>query len=173
MISALLAALLAVGPIHGPVRDQAHASRPEPSPLAGPRRPDVAPGAGAQVPQQLAEGETLEGNYLFDVLKRSPVHAETLAGLLRGERALPPWVRNMVARGTYVAGASTAVTVNGQAMELFTACEAHNCADSQVKVLFSADGRQAFLRVVDKKQGQIYLGDPSPEEKAPLMKPGL
>lgn len=58
-------------------------------------------------------------------------------------------------------------------MELFSVCQPHNCSDSQVKALFSADGKKVYLRVRDTKTGELFLGDPGEAEKAPLMRDGL
>ncbi|SMD19559.1 Ivy family c-type lysozyme inhibitor [Rhizobium sp. RU36D] len=121
----------------------------------------------------LAEGDKLSGNYLFEVLQRSKPHEETLSGLLRGKRGLPTWVRGMASKGNYVASASEQVTVDGVAMELFSVCQPHNCSDSQVKLLYSADGKTAYVRVIDAKLGEHIFGDPSQAQKAPLMRQGL
>lgn len=121
----------------------------------------------------LAEGDKLSGNYLFEVLQRSKPHEETLAGLLRGKRGLPTWVRGMASKGNYVASASEQVMVDGVAMELFAVCQPHNCSDSQVKLLYSADGKTAYVRVIDSKLGEHIFGNPSEAQKAPLMRQGL
>ncbi len=115
----------------------------------------------------------LSGNYLFEVLQRSKPHEETLAGLLRGKRGLPTWVRGMASKGNYVASASEQVMVDGVAMELFAVCQPHNCSDSQVKLLYSADGKTAYVRVIDSKLGEHIFGNPSEAQKAPLMRQGL
>lgn len=119
------------------------------------------------------EGRALSGNYLFEVIKRSKPHADRLAALLRGERKLPPWVRNMVSRGNYVSGASIAVTIDGQPMELFSACEAHNCIASELKLLMSPDGKTIYLRMRDDKLGETILGDPPASALPFLRKNGL
>lgn len=127
-----------------------------------------------QTPTQArAEGDTLSGNYLFEVISRSEPHRETLAGLLHGQRGLPTWVRNMVSRGNYVASASQQVVIGDKPMELFSVCQPHNCMDSQVKALFSSDGKKAYLRVHDTKLGELFLGEPDEAQKAPLMQQGL
>jgi len=117
-----------------------------------------------------ADENTLSGNFLFNVISSSEPHREAIKGLLRGRRGLPSWVRNMVTRGDYVAIASVEVSVDGKPMQLFSACEAGRCADSSIKVLFSADGKRAVLDVRDKKLGGTTLGDPTPAEASVLLK---
>ena len=113
------------------------------------------------------------GRFLAQVISTSKPHRETVSGLLKGRRGLPSWVRNMVSRGDYVAAASQALVVDGKSRELFSVCQPKNCAGSQFKVLFSADGRTAVVRIVDAKLGEQFLGDPDASEKAVMMKPGL
>ncbi|MHB0953862.1 MAG: Ivy family c-type lysozyme inhibitor [Allorhizobium sp.] len=117
-----------------------------------------------------ADENTLSGNFLFNVISSSEPHREAIRGLLRGRRGLPSWVRNMVTRGDYVAIASVEVSVDGKPMQLFSACEAGRCADSSIKVLFSADGKRAVLDVRDKKLGGTTLGEPTPAEASVLLK---
>lgn len=138
---------------------------------AVPRRD--APGSGNRLAALMVEGKTLSGNYLFEVVKRSKPHADTLTRLLRGQRGLPAWVRNMVSRGNYVTAASMQVVVGGVAMELFSACQPHNCDGSELKALFSADGKVGFLRIRDQRLGEVFLGEPGAAEKEPLAANGL
>ena len=115
----------------------------------------------------------LSGRYLPQVVATSKPHRETLAALLKGRRGLPSWVRNMVRQGAYVAAASEALVIDGSPHELFSACQPRDCEDSQLKLVFSADGRRAVLRIADRKLGEQLLGEPSEAEKAAMMKPGL
>ena len=116
-----------------------------------------------------ADENKLSGNFLFNVISSSEPHREAIKGLLRGRPGLPSWVRNMVTRGDYVAIASVEVSVDGKPMQLFSACEAGRCADSSIKVLFSADGKRAVLDVRDKKLGGATFGDPTPAEASVLL----
>ena len=120
-------------------------------------------------PSAWADENKLSGNFLFNVISSSEPHRETIKGLLRGRPGLPFWVRNMVTRGDYVAIASVEVGVDGKPMQLFSACEAGRCADSSIRVLFSADGKRAIVDVRDKKLGGTILGDPTPAEASVLL----
>lgn len=113
------------------------------------------------------------GRFLHEVLGRSEVHRETLLKMFRATRHLPNWVRNMVALPRYVSGASIAVTVDGKPMELFGICLAGQCSQNRLRILFSPDGKNAFMRIEDSRMGEILLGDPSPQAIAELNRPGL
>ncbi|MGV8936278.1 MAG: Ivy family c-type lysozyme inhibitor [Allorhizobium sp.] len=113
------------------------------------------------------------GRFLAQVIGTSKPHRDAVASLLKGRRGLPSWVRNMISRGDYVAAASQAIVVDGTSRELFSVCQPKNCASSQFKVLFSADGRKAVVRIADTRLGEQFLGDPDASEKAAMMKPGL
>lgn len=115
--------------------------------------------------------DNLSGRFLFRVVEQSEVYADTLSALIKGRGDIPNWVRNMVSRGGYVAMGSSRETVGGKPMERFMACQAGHCPDSQLHVLFSADGKHAVMRVVDKDKGEVFLGDPSDAEKAALIAP--
>lgn len=125
------------------------------------------------VPVQAVAAEAKSGRFLHEVLASSKVHEQNLRKLLQGERGLPSWVRNMLSRPRYVSGASQAVTVDGVAMELFGACLAKHCPDSQLRVLFLPDGKVVALRVTDKTLGQVVLGKPSADALSQLRREGL
>lgn len=107
----------------------------------------------------------LSGNFLPQVIASSPPHREALEKLLRGRRGLPPWIRAMVSRPKYIALASKSVTVDGKAMQLFSACEAGRCAESRLHALFSADGKRVTVYIHDARQGHLVFGDPTPAER--------
>ncbi|MFC3163625.1 Ivy family c-type lysozyme inhibitor [Ciceribacter thiooxidans] len=108
---------------------------------------------------------SLSGNFLPQVIAASAPHREALETLLRGRRGLPPWIRAMVSRPKYVALASKRVTVDGKAMQLFSACEAGRCAESRLRALFSADGKRVTVYIRDARQGHLVFGDPTPAER--------
>ncbi|MCO5731012.1 Ivy family c-type lysozyme inhibitor [Rhizobium sp. SSA_523] len=137
--------------------------------------PVPASGPGFSVAGQAAgTAETgAGGRFLQQVLKTSPTHEESLRALLHGARGLPSWVRNMLSNPRYVSGASQAVTVDGQAMELFSACLAGQCAASQLRLLFLSDGKALALRVADHSLGEVVLGQPSSAALAQLRRAGL
>jgi len=107
----------------------------------------------------------LSGNFLPEVIASSAPHREALEKLLRGRHGLPPWIRAMVARPKYIALASKRVTVEGKAMQLFSACEAGRCAESRLRALFSADGKRVTVYIRDARQGHLVFGDPTPAER--------
>ncbi|CAH0339878.1 hypothetical protein RHI9324_01531 [Rhizobium sp. CECT 9324] len=116
----------------------------------------VATSANAQAPDA-----SLSGNFLPAVLAASEPHRESLQALIKGKPGTPFWLRNMVRQPRYVALASKKVDVAGKPMQLFEACEAKRCDDSRVRVLYSADGKRAVLRISDSKLGEKLFGEPS------------
>lgn len=114
---------------------------------------------------------SLSGNFLPAIIASSPPHRESLVALIRGKPGLPPWVRNMVSRDRYVALASTRIEVDGQPMQLFRACQPGACVASALRILYSADGKRAVLRVADVKLGTLVFGAPTPAELAVLAAP--
>jgi len=67
--------------------------------------------------------------------------------------------------------ASTRIEVDGQAMQLFQACQPGACAASALRILYSADGKRAVLRVADVRLGTLVFGAPTPAELAVLAAP--
>jgi len=115
-------------------------------------------------PVATAAEPSLSGNFLPAVIAGSEPHRQSLVGLIRGKPGLPAWVRNMVTRDRYVALASKRVEIGGKSMQLFAACQPGNCAASALRVLYSADGKRAVLRIADVRLGTIVLGEPKPAE---------
>lgn len=115
--------------------------------------------------------QDLSGRFLFRVVAESETHRAALAKLVRGRGGIPNWVRNMISRDNYVALASEAVEVAGTPMELFRACQPKNCPDSEIRVLFSADGKRVVMLIRDTKAGEQLLGEPSEAEQAVLTPP--
>ncbi|MBR0556654.1 hypothetical protein J5J10_13290 [Ciceribacter sp. L1K23] len=117
-------------------------------------------------PQPVLSGES--GRFLPRVVAESEMHRESLSALVKGRRDIPIWVRSMISRDTYVALASEAIEVDGKPMELFRACEPRNCPVSEIRVLFSPDGKRAVMMSRDVDRGVTLLGDPSPAERVRL-----
>ena len=106
--------------------------------------------------------------YLFDVVKK-PAYARALTSLLQGAPSLPSWTRNLLsARGDYVGSPVAYVTVGGTRYELFNACKAHECDSSQVEVMFSPNGAQAWAGVYEAGRPITWLGAPSPAQQAAM-----
>lgn len=111
---------------------------------------------------------SLSGNFLPAIIAGSEPHRAALTGLIRGKPGLPAWVRNMVSRDRYVALASARGEVGGKPMQLFQACQPGRCAESAVRLLFSADGKRVVMRIADVKLGTVVLGEPTPAEMGVL-----
>jgi hypothetical protein len=169
----LSAALLAAqSPAHG---ENAPAA-PEPA-LSAAAPPDSSPPAKtppATPPKtSVPEAKAQSGRYLNLVLRDSPIHRATMLGLVRGKQNVPFWVRGIVSNPVYVSGASQQVEINGRSFELFSACSPKVCADSNLKLLFTADGKAAWLRILDPATGERFFGEPSPDQRLLLEKSGL
>ncbi|MCM2294459.1 inhibitor of vertebrate lysozyme family protein [Allorhizobium sp. BGMRC 0089] len=131
----------------------------------------IAPVPGLFVPGlplATAQAASLSGNFLAQTVRSSKPHREALERLIRGAQGIPPWVLNMVQADTYVGLASIEVPVEGRPMQLFFACAPKRCQQSAIKVLFSADGKHAVMRVDDQGAPPVFLGSPDAAEKAAL-----
>lgn len=118
------------------------------------------------LPLHAEESEpSLSGNFLPQVIATSAPHRAAVEKLVKGRRGLPYWVRSMVVRPKYIALASKSVTVDGKEMQLFSACEAGRCPDSNLRALFSADGKRVTVYIRDVRQGHLVLGDPTSAER--------
>ncbi len=111
---------------------------------------------------------TLSGNFLPSVLASSEAHRTSLTKVIKGRQRMPVWVRSMMNNPRYVSLASEKVEVEGRPMQFFKTCEPRTCVDSEMRVLFSADGKRAVVLVRDKKRGEQFLGEPSAGEKEAL-----
>ncbi|ATN33827.1 hypothetical protein ACO34A_08385 [Rhizobium sp. ACO-34A] len=110
----------------------------------------------------------LSGNFLPSVLASSEPHRVSLTKVIKGRQRMPVWVKSMMTDSRYISLASEKVEVEGQPMQFFKTCEPRTCVDSEMRVLFSADGKHAVVLVRDKKRGEQFLGDPSAGEKEAL-----
>lgn len=132
---------------------------------------ETASGGAQSVP---APAPASTGNRaLNQVIATSPEHKKSLVALLRGRRDLPEWARSIVTSARYVTGVSRIVTLPEGAFELFGACDPRNCQNSHIRILFSADGSRVWARLVDPKDGQQVLGEPSADQLRALMTPGI
>lgn len=137
----------------------------------------VAPAAaeaGSAAPTTSApEAKAQSGRFLNLVLLQSPVHRATMLALVRGKKNVPFWVRGIVSNPVYVSSASQQVEITGRSYELFSACSPKTCAESHLKLLFTADGKAGWLRIDDPATGERFFGDPSPDQRLLLEKNGL
>ena len=123
----------------------------------------------ALVPSGQADDQpVLSGNFLASVLATSEPHRTSLTKVIKGRQRMPVWVKSMMNDPRYISLASEKVEVGARPMQLFKTCEPRTCADSEMRVLFSADGKHAVVLVRDKKRGEQFLGDPSAGEKEAL-----
>jgi hypothetical protein len=80
-----------------------------------------------------------EGRYLFDVVAKEP-YRTSWSRLIQPLRKAEPWL--VQAQG--VASPAEMITVDGATFEVFSLCKPHDCADNQMKALFSAGGARAY-----------------------------
>ncbi|MDQ0455129.1 Ivy family c-type lysozyme inhibitor [Rhizobium paknamense] len=116
-----------------------------------------------------AFAESLSGNFLAQVVKTSKPHRDSLNALIRGRQGIPTWVRNMIVADNYITLASEQKDVEGKPMQLFPACQFKRCDESAIRLLYSADGKHVVMRIQDNALGVVFLGDPTPQEKAALQ----
>jgi hypothetical protein len=128
-----------------------------------------APADGPAAPAAKAQS----GRYLNTVLLGSATYRQTMLVLFRGKRNVPFWVRNMISYPDYVSGISEQVEINGKSYELFSACSPKICATSNLRVLFTPDGKSGWLRTRDPATGEMFFGEPSPDQRLLLQKSGL
>lgn len=117
---------------------------------------------------QADDQRVLSGNFLASVLASSEPHRDSLTKVIKGRQRMPVWVKSMMTDPRYISLASEKVEVEGREMQFFKTCEPRTCVDSEMRVLFSADGKHAVVLVRDKKRGEQFLGDPSAGEKEAL-----
>jgi len=138
---------------------------------------DDLPAAGNAAPANpsvpLPTAKAQSGRYLNLVLRESATYRKTMLGLVRGKKNVPFWVRGIVSNPIYVAGASQQVEIGEKSFELFSACSPKVCADSNLRVLFAPEGQAAWLRITDPATGEIFFGEPSPDQRMLLQKSGL
>lgn len=111
--------------------------------------------------------------YLNQLVATSPEHQKALVALLRGRRDLPEWARSIITNARYVTSVSRVVSLPEGEFELFGACDPRDCPNSHMRILFSIDGAKAWARLVDPKDGQQILGQPSADQLQALMTPGI
>jgi inhibitor of lysozyme (Ivy) len=108
--------------------------------------------------------------FLFDAIKK-PAYARALTNLLDHAGNLPSWIRETrKTNGNYVASPGTPVAVNGITYELFLACKPHDCADSQLAIIFAPNGTGAWGALLDEDKPISYLGAPSEAQQAVLKR---
>lgn len=127
---------------------------------------DMSSGGGNPAP-------AIGNRALNQVVATSPEHKKALIALLRGRRDLPEWVRTLITSARYVTGVSRVVTLPEGEFELFGACDPRDCPGSHIRILFSPDGTKVWARLIDPKDGQQLLGEPSADQMRVLMVPGI
>ena len=118
---------------------------------------------------QAAEAQS--GRFLGNVLYVTPAYQASLRAIIRLEPKLPVWVRNILPQQAFVSLASQKVEVDGQSLEVFDACRPADCPRSQLRLIFTPDGKTAWGLVRDAEFGEIPLGKPSPAMLEILRKP--
>jgi hypothetical protein len=106
--------------------------------------------------------------YLSDVIKQPPYLA-ALTALLNKSGNLPAWIKRVLnPKGDYVGDTAHDATVDGTKYELFFSCQAHDCGNNQLEVMFAPGGARAWGAIIVNAKPIAYLGDPSPGQQAAL-----
>lgn len=106
--------------------------------------------------------------YLFDRLEQ-PAYARAWAAMLAGERRLPTWLGNKAGGSPQQPG--RAITLGNRDLELYDACQPHNCSDSRLVVMFSDRGAKAKGVLIEANSRPRFFGHPSAAEAAALLRP--
>ena len=106
--------------------------------------------------------------FLFDVLRR-PDYRIAYERMLKGERALPPWMATVEATIDTTEIPGKTAKLGGDERELFTACEPHNCGGHTLVVMFSGFGTQVAKGLLSVEGSARLLGKPSKAEAALLL----
>ncbi|MGR6466495.1 Ivy family c-type lysozyme inhibitor [Rhizobium sp. PAMB 3182] len=110
----------------------------------------------------------LAGQNLGEVLDKSEARRKVVEKLRYGIPGLPSWARYFIRRNDYVSTPSEEVEIGGTKYQLFHTCQPGNCAGMQMHILFSADGKQAWMRLFEKGKPDIFLGEPDEGQKKVL-----
>lgn len=104
--------------------------------------------------------------YLTDAIK-NPAYLRALTNLLINARNLPIWTQQIAkTRGNYVGAPVAYTTIDGRKYQLFHTCKPHACDNSQLEVMFSSDGAQAWGAFMEKGNPVFYLGAPNPAQRS-------
>jgi hypothetical protein len=103
--------------------------------------------------------------WLSDVV-RKPAYAQALKRLLDQNPNIPSWTREALkptGTSTMIGTPRLHVNIGGIAYEMFKGCMPYNCFVSELVLIFTPNGTQAWGALVDK--GPVtYLGAPSDEQ---------
>lgn len=111
----------------------------------------------------------LAGQNLGEVLDKSEARRNAAEKLRFGIPGLPSWARYFIRRNDYVSTPSEEVEIGGAKYQLFHTCQPGNCSGMQMHILFSADGKTAWMRLYQKGKPDIFLGEPDEGQKKVLM----
>jgi Inhibitor of vertebrate lysozyme (Ivy) len=105
--------------------------------------------------------------YIFDVLNR-PAYRAAYERMVHNERALPSWMATAEAatRATTTPGVTR--RIDGTNREIFSFCQAHNCAGHTVVVMFTDFGESA-KGLLSNDNHVRFFGNPSPAESRALL----
>lgn len=88
--------------------------------------------------------------------------------MLAGRKDLPSWISTSRVGTTTIQGGAERKQLNGNNVEVFISCKAHDCENTSFGVLFTADGARAVGVLRIGKQVTL-LGSPSVAELRLLM----
>src|ERR1700681_3105777 len=82
-------------------------------------------------------GRAQQQVYLADVIK-TPAYLAALTALFKTSGNLPAWTRQVLnPKGDYVGDTVHDVTIDGAKYQLFFTCQAHDCGNNQLEVMFA------------------------------------
>lgn len=108
--------------------------------------------------------------YLLDRLEQ-PTYARAWAAMLGDQRGLPYWLVNRAKGSTQ--GQGRQAVIEGRDVELYGACQPHNCNVSHFEVMFTDRGARAKGVLVIDGGTPRFFGRPDAAESAALLNAGL
>jgi uncharacterized protein len=105
---------------------------------------------------------------LADRLEQDSYRA-SFAKLIEGEANVGPWLKDVAKGNGDLSGAEGRVmSVGGNELEYYEACQAHLCSVTEIHVLFSPGGKRAWALFLNDDKRR-FLGYPDEATKAALL----
>ena len=113
---------------------------------------------------------TARDTYLTDAIKK-PAYMRSLSSLIESAGKLPSWTRQVLkTSGDYVGTPVTYSTIEGTRYELFNTCQAHDCTNNAMALMFAPKGAKAWGAIVIDAKAVTYLGKPDAAQQAALKR---
>lgn len=103
--------------------------------------------------------------YLMDALKDKSIRAPIVALITREE--LPHWAKGIIKNRNYTAQPVLTTISPLPGMEVYNACEAHNCGEDRISILVTPHRKHAYALLKEGKTMR-FVGGPKPQEQAIL-----